>query len=89
MVLSTLARLARLAADGLQVLAVTHSPQVAARAAHHHRIAKASDKAVTRTLVRTLAGDARIEEVARMLPAHEVTDEARAQARRLLGEGEA
>ncbi len=82
-------RLERLAGGGLQVLAVTHSPQVAARAAHHHRIAKASDEAGTRTRVRTLAGEARIEEIARMLSAHEVTDEARAQARRLLDEGKA
>ncbi len=81
-------RLARLAADGLQVLAVTHSPQVAARAAHHNVISKSTDVSggmeVTRTRVRTLAAEERREEIARMLSAHEVTDEARAQADRLL-----
>ncbi len=81
-------RLARLAADGLQVLAVTHSPQVAARAAHHHVISKSTDVSggveVTRTRVRTLDAEERREEIARMLSAHEVTDEARAQADRLL-----
>jgi DNA repair protein RecN (Recombination protein N) len=66
------------------VLAVTHSPQVAARAAHHYQIAKAAEGNVTRTSIRGLAGQERVEEIARMLSAHEVTDEARAQARRLL-----
>ncbi len=81
-------RLVRLAADGLQVLAVTHSPQVAARAVHHHVISKSTDASggaeVTRTQVHTLDAEARREEIARMLSAHEVTDEARAQADRLL-----
>jgi len=81
------ARLARLAED-LQVLAVTHSPQVAARAEKHFLISKIAEvgadgeRAVTR--VSGLAADARREEIARMLSGREVTAEARAQAGRLI-----
>ena len=82
-------RLKTLARSGLQVLAVTHSPQVAALADHHHVIHKdlvaAGDEAGVRTQVRAVSGSARLEEIARMLSAHEITEEARAQAARLLG----
>ena len=77
-------RLARLA-EGGQVLVVTHSPQVAARGAHHWRIAKSRDGVVSRTDVAALSAGERREEVARMLSGAEITDEARAQAGRLLG----
>jgi DNA repair protein RecN (Recombination protein N) len=81
-------RLARLSAPengrGAQVLVVTHSPQVAARGGQHYLIAKASEGTVTRTSVRALTADERREEIARMLSGAEVTDEARAQAGRLL-----
>ncbi|EDL50478.1 DNA repair protein RecN [Erythrobacter sp. SD-21] len=76
-------RLARLAADG-QLLAVTHSPQVAARGRTHYIIAKSSDGTVTRTSVALLDEAGRQEEIARMLSGAEVTPEARAQADRLL-----
>jgi DNA repair protein RecN (Recombination protein N) len=76
-------RLARLAGDA-QVLVVTHSPQVAARGGHHWRIAKASDGIATRTDVVPLSPGDRREEIARMLSGADVTDEARAQAERLL-----
>jgi DNA repair protein RecN (Recombination protein N) len=76
-------RLARLA-EKSQLLVVTHSPQVAARAAHHYRIEKAHEDGVTRTLVRKLTPDERREEIARMLSGAAITDEARAQAARLL-----
>ena len=76
-------RLARLAADG-QLLAVTHSPQVAARGRTHYMIAKSSDGTVTRTSVALLDEAGRQEEIARMLSGAEVTPEARAQADRLL-----
>ncbi|MEO7655000.1 MAG: DNA repair protein RecN, partial [Sphingomicrobium sp.] len=76
-------RLARLAIDA-QVLVVTHSPQVAARAAHHYRIEKANGPDGTRTTVRKLNADERREEVARMLSGAAITDEARAQAAKLL-----
>lgn len=77
-------RLARLA-ESTQVLIVTHSPQVAARGAHQWRIAKSSDGSVTRTGVVRLDAGERREEIARMLSGAQVTDEARAQAERLLG----
>ena len=76
-------RLARLAADA-QVLVVTHSPQVAARAAHHYRIEKSHGAEGTRTTVRKLSPDERCEEIARMLSGAAITDEARAQAARLM-----
>ncbi len=76
-------RLARLATRR-QLLAVTHSPQVAAKGAAHYLIAKSSTGTVTRTSVSALAPAARQEEIARMLSGAEVTDEARAQAVRLL-----
>ena len=76
-------RLARLA-QRTQLLVVTHSPQVAARGASHLLIAKASDGTVTRTSVRQLDAPERREEIARMLSGAQVTEEARAQAQRLL-----
>ncbi|WP_432769370.1 MAG: DNA repair protein RecN [Sphingopyxis sp.] len=77
-------RLARLAGAGKQLLAVTHSPQVAAKGAAHFVIAKSSEGVVTRTSVHALDDAGRREEIARMLSGAEVTDEARAQAERLL-----
>ncbi|MGB7420059.1 MAG: DNA repair protein RecN, partial [Erythrobacter sp.] len=77
-------RLARLASAEGQLLAVTHSPQVAARGSLHYLIAKASSGTVTKTSVVLLDADGRQEEIARMLSGAEVTPEARAQADRLL-----
>jgi DNA repair protein RecN (Recombination protein N) len=76
-------RLARLA-EGGQLLAVTHSPQVAARGRTHYVIAKSSEGTVTRTSVHLLDDTGRQEEIARMLSGAEITSEARAQADRLL-----
>ena len=76
-------RLARLSGTR-QLLVVTHSPQVAARATQHYLIAKSSDGTVARTGVRSLNDGERREEIARMLSGTDITDEARAQAVRLL-----
>ncbi len=76
-------RLARLA-ERSQVLVVTHSPQVAARASHHYRIEKSHGDDGTRTSVRKLSDSERREEIARMLSGASITEEARAQASRLL-----
>jgi len=76
-------RLARLAEQS-QVLVVTHSPQVAARASHHYRIEKSHGPDGTRTSVRKLSTEERREEIARMLSGASITEEARAQASRLL-----
>lgn len=77
-------RLARLSGGGKQLLAVTHSPQVAAKGAVHYFIAKSSEGTVTRTGVVQLDSEGRRQEIARMLSGTEVTDEARAQAARLM-----
>ncbi|MBV9931767.1 MAG: DNA repair protein RecN [Alphaproteobacteria bacterium] len=76
-------RLHRLA-DGAQLLVVTHSPQVAARGRTHLLIEKSHAGLVTRTSVHRLDEALRREEIARMLSGAQVTDEARAQALRLL-----
>ncbi len=80
-------RLARLG-RGVQVLAVTHAPQVAARANRHYVISKdgptkGKDKRVA-TSVTEVAADRRREEIARMLAGAEITAEARAAAERLI-----
>jgi DNA repair protein RecN (Recombination protein N) len=79
------ARLARLAGQ-VQVMAVTHAPQVAARADQHLLISKdALDRGKrVATRVNALAADHRREEIARMLAGAEITAEARAAAERLL-----
>ena len=78
-------RLARLASE-VQVLAVTHAPQVAARSTRHFRIAKSDvgrgERVATRVV--TLDAPARREEIARMLAGATITDEARAAAERLI-----
>lgn len=79
-------RLSRLA-KGVQVLSVTHAPQVAARADTHFLISKSEhgdgDRLITK--VHKLAMDERAEEIARMLAGEHITDEARAAALKLLG----
>ncbi|SMQ69987.1 DNA replication and repair protein RecN [Devosia lucknowensis] len=79
-------RLARLASN-VQVLTVTHAPQVAARANRHLLIEKqmVEEGAFMRTHVKPLDKPARQEEVARMLAGAEITNEARAAAKKLLG----
>jgi len=78
-------RLARLS-ERVQVLSVTHAPQVAARAATHYLISKSGDTDRVSTGVRSLEIAARREEIARMLAGATITEEARAAAGRLLGE---
>lgn len=77
-------RLARLAAK-VQVVSVTHAPQVAAKAGQHFLISKHAitpERVATR--ITPLEGGERAEELARMLAGATITDEARAAARRLL-----
>ncbi|TNF63974.1 MAG: DNA repair protein RecN [Rhodobacteraceae bacterium] len=76
-------RLAQLSAGG-QILVVTHSPQVAARGAHHWRVEKRVEAGATLSTVTPLAAPQRVDEIARMLAGDTVTDEARAAARALL-----
>jgi len=78
-------RLARLGVD-VQVLVVTHSPQVAARGLHHWRVQKTQGKSTSTTVVPLEAAERR-EEIARMLAGAKITDEARAAADKLLAAG--
>lgn len=77
-------RLERLSRDG-QVLVVTHSPQVAARGDAHWKVTKADADGRTHTSIEPLDEARRQEEIARMLSGAQVTDEARAAARALIG----
>ena len=74
----------------MQVLSVTHAPQVAARADGHLRIAKdlADKGARVATRVAPLVDDHRREEIARMLAGATITEEARAAAARLIENAE-
>jgi len=76
-------RLAQLADEG-QVLVVTHSPQVAARGAHHWRVEKRVEDEMTLSTVRAMQGADRVDEIARMLSGDRITEEARAAARALM-----
>ena len=76
-------RLHRLGQE-LQVLVVTHSPQVAARGTHHWRVVKAGGKRGATTRVESLDQTARREEIARMLSGASITAEARAAAASLI-----
>jgi DNA repair protein RecN (Recombination protein N) len=73
------------AAEGRQVLCVTHLAAIAARARHHVRVAKAVRSSRARVTVDALDGDARVREIARMLGGDSVTPTALRHARELLG----
>lgn len=77
-------RLARLASD-VQVLVVTHSPQVAAKGNNHFKVEKSTLNNVTTTNVRALALEEKHEEIARMLAGEVISNEARAAAKVLIG----
>lgn len=79
-------RLAKLSLSK-QILVVTHSPQVAARAAHHWIVLKEGKKDVTTTVIPLAEVTERREEIARMLAGSEITGEARAAADKLLETG--
>jgi DNA repair protein RecN (Recombination protein N) len=70
--------------ERLQILVVTHSPQVAAIGAHHWRVAKEQAANRTSTSVAELSAEERREEIARMLSGAAVTAEARAAADSLI-----
>lgn len=73
-------RLLHTVGQARQVLCVTHLPQVAAVSDHHLKIVKATDGKSTRTTVETLANEARVAEVARMLGGVKITEQTRAHA---------
>lgn len=76
-------QLRRLGADR-QTLCVTHLPQVAAQAQQHLHVSKEVADGATRTRIRELGADRRVEELARMLGGIEITDQSRAHAREMI-----
>lgn len=71
--------------EQVQVLVVTHSPQVAAQSKYHYKVEKTTVDNVTTTSLRELSAVEKTEEVARMLSGEYITDEARAAAKVLIG----
>jgi DNA repair protein RecN (Recombination protein N) len=67
-----------------QVLCVTHLPQVASQAHAQFRVTKLTDGKITRTAVKTLGENDRVDEIARMLGGIDITDQARSHAREML-----
>jgi DNA repair protein RecN (Recombination protein N) len=80
----TVGRLMQRLGRDKQVLAVTHLPQVAACADHHLRVAKTQDALGTTSTVAPVEGDARVEELARMLGGERLSDTTLAHARELM-----
>lgn len=74
----------KLLSKNLQILVVTHHPQIAAKADHHLKVQKSTQQNITKTQITVLDLKARQQEVARMLSAEEITDEALAAARKLM-----
>ncbi len=71
--------------EQVQVLVVTHSPQVAAQSKYHYKVEKKTVDNITTTSLRELSAAEKTEEVARMLSGEHITDEARAAAKVLIG----
>ena len=76
-------RLARLA-EKVQVMVVTHSPQVAAFGSEHFKVEKTTQNDITTTRLEKLTAAGKVEEIARMLAGEKITKEARAAAHVLL-----
>jgi DNA repair protein RecN (Recombination protein N) len=68
-----------------QVLCVTHLPQVASQAHAQFRVTKLTDGKITRTAVKSLGANDRVDEIARMLGGIDITDQARLHAHEMLG----
>jgi DNA repair protein RecN (Recombination protein N) len=70
--------------DDVQVIAITHLPQVAARAVKQLKVSKSSSEETTTTLVRYLSDEERVEEVARLMSGEQISAAAMANARELM-----
>jgi len=79
-------RLLRKLARGRQVLCVTHLPQVACQGEHHFQVEKSTQRRNTRTGVRPLDKQGRVEEIARMLGGLKISEQTRAHAKEMLEE---
>jgi DNA repair protein RecN (Recombination protein N) len=71
----------------MQVIAITHLPQIAARGDHHLMVYKRSDQQKTRTLLKTLSMEERVAEIAQMIGGTNVSEVTRETARELLKAG--
>ena len=69
---------------GMQILSITHLPQVAAKGNHHFKVYKEDDGSVTNTKMKELTADERVVELAEMLGGKELSESAMAHARQLL-----
>ena len=69
------------------MLCVTHLPQVACQAHQHLQVSKLTGDKTTRTRIRPLHGDDRVEEIARMLGGRAITDSTLRHAAEMLGQG--
>ena len=70
--------------DSRQVLCVTHLPQVASQGQRHYRVVKLTDGKTSRTNVRSLSAEERVEELSRMLGGIEITERTRAHAAEMI-----
>ena len=82
-VAATVGRMLQALGARRQVLCVTHLPQVAAHADHHFRVVKTGDRTHVSSELAQLSGNARVDELARMLAGAEITSKTRAHAREL------
>jgi DNA repair protein RecN (Recombination protein N) len=82
-VAATVGRMLQALGERRQVLCVTHLPQVAAHADQHFRVVKTGDRAHVSSALAKVNGEARIDELARMLAGSEITGKTRAHAREL------
>lgn len=68
----------------LQLISITHLPQVAAKGKHHFRVRKKEENGMTTSEVRELSTEERIDEIAQMLSGDEITQAALTQAKKLM-----
>jgi DNA repair protein RecN (Recombination protein N) len=71
-----------------QILCVTHLPQVAALAHHQLQVSKLAGEDTTRTRIRALDDEERIDEIARMLGGVKITRQTREHAREMIGQAQ-
>ena len=71
-------------ASNMQIMAITHLPQVAAFGNQHIKVLKSEEEILTKTKVQELTEDERIEEIAQMLSGKKISDAAVEQAKQLL-----
>ena len=72
-------------AEHMQVINITHLPQIAAKGQHHYLVYKKDTKEATHTYIRLLTPEERITEIAKMISGEEVTSASYQNARELLG----